>query len=68
MPLYEVTDENLNELKETSFELVHLRERFDLQRLLKKQIDVIAPDTLVIAEEFWRVGRIKTAHRSIGPG
>ncbi|HEY5883211.1 MAG TPA: DUF4268 domain-containing protein [Pyrinomonadaceae bacterium] len=52
MPLYEITAENLNELKETSFETVRLRERFDLQRLLRKQIDVIAPDTLVIAEEF----------------
>ena len=34
------------------FSEVGLRERDDLQRLLKSQIEVIAPDTLVIAEEF----------------
>ena len=29
-----------------------INERFDLQRLLKQHIEVIAPDTLVLAEEF----------------
>ena len=29
-----------------------MRERQDLQNILKIQIDVIAPDTLVVAEEF----------------
>ena len=29
-----------------------MRERQDLQNILKNQIDVIAPDTLVVAEEF----------------
>src|SRR5258708_525002 len=52
MALYEITTDNLNKIKETSFEVAGFRERSDLQRLLKKQIDVIAPETLVIAEEF----------------
>ena len=52
MALYEITADNLHKLDETSFDLAGLRERYDLQRLLRSQIEVIAPDTLVIAEEF----------------
>ncbi len=52
MALYEVTTENLSKINQTTFDQVGLRERTDLQRLLKNQIDVILPDTLVIAEEF----------------
>ncbi len=52
MALYEVTSENLTKIAQTTFDQAGLRERTDLQRLLKKQIDVILPDTLVIAEEF----------------
>src|SRR5215208_1532297 len=52
MALYEVTSDNLTRIARTSFDRTGLRERDDLQRLLKKQIDVILPDTLVIAEEF----------------
>ncbi len=52
MALYEVNPENLSRITQTTFDQVNLRERTDLQRLLKKQIDVILPDTLVIAEEF----------------
>lgn len=52
MALYEVTSDNLTKIAQTTFDQAGLRERTDLQRLLKKQIDVILPDTLVIAEEF----------------
>lgn len=52
MALYEITTDNLHKLDETSFDLAGVRERYDLQRLLRSQIEVIAPDTLVIAEEF----------------
>src|SRR4051794_14858795 len=52
MALYEITPDKFNKIAETAFDLAGFRERFDLQRLLKKQIEVIAPDTLVIAEEF----------------
>jgi hypothetical protein len=52
MPIYEITPDRLHKIEETSFSAVGVRERADLQRLLRNQIDVIAPDTLVIAEEF----------------
>ncbi len=52
MPIYEVTDNRLVALQQTSFSTHGLRERADLQRLLRDQIDVIAPDVLVISEEF----------------
>ncbi|HEX8352923.1 MAG TPA: DUF4268 domain-containing protein [Pyrinomonadaceae bacterium] len=52
MALYEVTPDNLVEIERTTFDQAGLRERTDLQRLLQKKIDVILPDTLVIAEEF----------------
>lgn len=52
MALYEITSENLSEIKPTTFDQTGLRERTDLQRLLQKKIDVILPETLVIAEEF----------------
>ncbi len=52
MALYEITTENFSKIAETSLDQAGLRERADLQRLLRKQIDIIAPDTLIIAEEF----------------
>lgn len=52
MALYEVTSDNLTKIAQTTFDQAGLRERTDLQRLLQKQIDVILPKTLVIAEEF----------------
>jgi hypothetical protein len=52
MALYEITSESLKSVAPTTFDQAGLRERADLQRLLRKQIDVILPETLVIAEEF----------------
>src|SRR5947209_5525323 len=52
MALYEITSENLKPVDPTTFDQAGLRERADLQRLLRKQIDIILPNTLVIAEEF----------------
>jgi hypothetical protein len=52
MALYEINSENLSKISQTSFDQVGLRERTDLQRLLKNQIEVISQDTLIIAEEF----------------
>lgn len=52
MALYEITPDNLKRITQTTFDQANLRERADLQRLLKRQIDVILPDTLIIAEEF----------------
>ena len=52
MALYEINSENLTKIAQTTFEQVGLRERTGLQRLLKKQVEIILPDTLIIAEEF----------------
>lgn len=52
MAIYELTDDKIRKLAQTKFAEVGVKEREDLQRLLREQVDVIAPDTLVIAEEF----------------
>lgn len=52
MPIYELNSDRIVKINETSFGQAGLDERKDLQRLLKNQIEVIAPDTLVISEEF----------------
>ncbi len=52
MPLYQITDDELAPLVSTSFQEENLWERRDLQRLLRANIEVIAPDVMVIAEEF----------------
>lgn len=52
MPIYEFASEGIRALSKTTFGLVQLKERRDLQRLLRANVSVIAPDTLVIAEEF----------------
>ncbi|MXW04380.1 MAG: hypothetical protein F4Z81_04840 [Gemmatimonadetes bacterium] len=51
MPLYKVQDQQIVRLDETTFENQGLRE-FDLQQMLKSQIDAISPDTLIVSEEF----------------
>lgn len=52
MPIYEITDKEIRPLQTTTFSQAQVRERQDLQRLLRANISVVAPDTLVIAEEF----------------
>lgn len=52
MAIYEIQEKTIKPVEETTFEDVHLREREDLQRLLRDQIGVVCPDTLVISEEF----------------
>lgn len=52
MPIYEFASEEIRPLNKTTFGLVQLQERRDLQRLLRANVSVVAPDTLVIAEEF----------------
>lgn len=52
MPIYEFATAEIRPVSKTTFEQAQLQERRDLQRLLRANIDVIAPDTLVIAEEF----------------
>lgn len=59
MALYEITEDNLNKIERTTFGKSGFYERADLQRLLKKQIDAVLADVLVIAEEFgeWEESR-----------
>ena len=52
MAIYEVGAAELKSVEETSFGTAGIRERKDLQRLLRDQIEAVSPDTLVIAEEF----------------
>jgi hypothetical protein len=52
MPVYEFAPDRIQPLTKTTFGAMQLHERRDLQRLLRENIAVIAPDTLVIAEEY----------------
>ena len=52
MALYEITDAGLEVREPSAFASLRLRERQDLQRLLRDRIDVLDQDLLVIAEEF----------------
>lgn len=50
--IYELSNEEIRKIAETTFSDAGVTERGDLQRLLRKQVDVIAPDSLVVSEEF----------------
>ncbi|MGW8182266.1 MAG: hypothetical protein ACWGQW_26350, partial [bacterium] len=52
MAIYEFANNHLAKVDTTSFSSEGILERFHLQMALKDQIEIIAPDTLVIAEEF----------------
>jgi hypothetical protein len=52
LPIYEFSQTDIIALTGTSFSSVNVHERRDLQRLLREHVEVIAPDTLVISEEF----------------
>ncbi|PHM61886.1 membrane protein [Xenorhabdus ishibashii] len=52
MAIYELAQDSLIKVEMTSFEAEKLKERQDIQRFLKSQIEAISPDTLVIAEEY----------------
>ncbi len=52
MTLFEMKDELFRPITEASFSEMNVRERGDLQRLLRTQIDVIDDELYVLAEEF----------------
>ncbi len=52
MPIYEITTNAIHPLEETSFISAGIRERSDLQRLLRDSISVIDRNVMVITEEF----------------
>lgn len=52
MAIYELTSSTIRPIVQTTFRQVAIRERGDLQRILREHIEVVSPDTLIIAEEF----------------
>tara|TARA_B100000315_G_C14551719_1_gene576164 strand:- start:594 stop:1649 length:1056 start_codon:yes stop_codon:yes gene_type:complete len=52
MSLYQISNNTIQSVERSSFEKLGIRERQDLQNMLKKNIDVIAPNILIVAEEF----------------
>tara|TARA_R110002049_G_scaffold79063_4_gene201656 strand:- start:2205 stop:2747 length:543 start_codon:yes stop_codon:yes gene_type:complete len=59
MAIYELKDSGIQRLQKTTFADRGIRERQDIQRLLRSQIDIISENTMVIAEEFgdWDASR-----------
>jgi hypothetical protein len=59
MPIYLVDDDIIELVPETTFGKEGVLERTDLQRLLRANIEVISPETLIISEEFgdWEESR-----------
>lgn len=52
MALHVIDNHGLRALKPATFEKVKLKERADLQRLLRDQIEIVVEDGMVLAEEF----------------
>lgn len=52
MALYEIKSDGIVSVAATTFGVERVHERTDLQRLLRTNIDVVCPDTMVVAEEF----------------
>ncbi|PLX62870.1 hypothetical protein [Sedimenticola selenatireducens] len=52
MAIYEISQDRFERIPETDFLSEGIKERNDLQRLLRDQVDVLSPNTLVISEEF----------------
>lgn len=52
MPLYEMTADAFRAISQASFADLKVKERGDLQRLLRSQIDVLGDELYVLAEEF----------------
>lgn len=59
MAIWRISDDGLRPLEETRLAAEGVRERDGLQRLLRENVGVVAPDTLVISEEYgdWTEGR-----------
>lgn len=52
MPLYEMTADSLRPLSKASFADLKVRERDDLQRILRSQLDVLEDGLFLLSEEF----------------
>ena len=52
MAIFEVAENEIKRVNPTTFSEEKLQERADLQRLLRDQIEIVAPEVLVVSEEF----------------
>lgn len=52
MALYEMTSETFRRIDSTSFTDLKVKERGDLQRLLREKVEIISDDLYLLAEEF----------------
>jgi len=52
MPLYEISGGQFLKISPTTFQKEGVQERRDLQEMLKKNIGVVVPNAMVLAEEF----------------
>lgn len=52
MPLFELSKDAITGLERVDFTSLGIKERGDLQRLLRDNVGAIAPETLIISEEF----------------
>ena len=52
MSIVRIENNKIIPMKRTTFAQQGLHERSDLQAFLKSQVDIISPDTLIVAEEF----------------
>jgi len=62
MPIYEFSHESITPLTQTKFAAEGMKERNDLERLLRDRINVVAEDVMILAEEF---GQWKDSRRRI---
>jgi hypothetical protein len=68
MAIYKISGGVIKPATPTTFEAAGISERNHLQQLLEHQVEVIAPDTLVIAEEFgdWEDSRRRIDRLAVG--
>lgn len=52
MAIYQISNDSISTVPETSFAAAGINERNDLQRFFRDRVEIIAPNTLVISEEF----------------
>ena len=64
MAIYELTHDAIVPVSKISLASQGIKERQDLQRILKTHIDAISSDTLVLAEEYNNWEDSATQHRS----
>src|SRR5947209_2205753 len=59
MAIFHFKPNGIEPLRMSSFQSLKILERSDLQRLLRDRLEVIAPDAMLLAEEFgdWDGGR-----------